>query len=391
MYSDGRFVVLEEKRRKQEEERAAREQAFNTEVASLEKNIKAITSVEGAASAALIEPALRLAELLNFSKPLASVRCYETALVAIRSYSPVNVNMLIRALCGTAAALVRLDRTNEAEDSLREAIASANADQSVNAEGIAAAFSQLSEIEEARGNHEAALEHLVHWFNALERKTKAVLHVERYSALLVKADRHEEAIYALSNALETGYRVDLFRQRLLYQLAQVYGLINRVEDEECALKEAWIASSASDEEAQAEEWLRAFYKKEGRLRPTGVAQSFPVFVVSNRNWQQPYNHWILRRSPYRIHYGLIKFDVPWSEVVKRGRTTRADLLHISDEVCAEAPTKDMLHSMKIIADLKRLIWHRHEADKRNLNMLRDENGVKYWSIPKYGRSEALQD
>jgi esterase/lipase superfamily enzyme len=167
--------------------------------------------------------------------------------------------------------------------------------------------------------------------------------------LLVDANRYGEAIDVLRNTLKTGYRVSEydFRQQILYRLADIYGLMNKFDAEENVLQEAWLvsASSPSQEEA-AEEKLRNFYRRHGRLKPTGVAQSIPLFAVSCRNWRQEYKAWVQREHIYKIHYGIIKFDLPWSEVVKKGRSTRADLVHIVDNSCASEPSSEMLDAIK---------------------------------------------
>jgi hypothetical protein len=143
MYVEDPFGA-QEKLRKWEDEKAAREAEFNVEVASLQDSIKRIVSVDGVTATTLIEPALRLAGLLEYSKPDASLKYYESASVAIRSQSSINEDLLVRSLCGKANALERLSREEEAGNALREAVAIASESRSATPNTIATAFYQLS-------------------------------------------------------------------------------------------------------------------------------------------------------------------------------------------------------------------------------------------------------
>jgi esterase/lipase superfamily enzyme len=340
----------QEKLRNWEKEESARKAEFNAEVASLEGRIKRVVAIDGVTAAAMVDPTLRLADLLEHSKPRASLKNYESALAAIRSQSPTNDDLLLRALCGKANALEKLSREDEAWNALREAVTISSKSRSAAPKTIATALCQLSVIEERRKNFDAALSLLSSWFRTLDGAgiEKPISHARRYSSLLVNAKRHGEAIDVLLNTLKTGYAVNEydFRQQLLYQLAHVYGLISRFDAEESVLQEAWIISSPSPTQEEAEKQLRNFYHRHGRFNPTGVAQRIPLFAVSCRNWRQTYKLWVQSKHIYKIHYGIILFDLPWSEVIKKGRSTRADLVHIVDESCVDEPSAEMLDVIK---------------------------------------------
>jgi esterase/lipase superfamily enzyme len=341
-----------------EEEREKAHKKWEQEYRAKKDDLELIRAVilrkEGATSAELVSPTIELADHIGFRDANKAKRLYAEAIEIIEAQTPVDSKRLIAALSRLAELEMRALDHRQALIKLEKAERIVEGSEIVEGDLVTGVYSLLSECQEKVGAYKAALDSMLAWSKKCEAAgvRKRAFDIKRLAKLQMRLDLAEDALATLENGLCNGLFIYRWETTaLLEQLVDVCRRMGRLDAEESYLKEVWKTNADEfgawhERTTKAAAELRRFYERTGMVTPKGIAQSIPIFVVSNRNWQMPHREWAASGKTYRAHYGRLKFHLPWSEVTKRGRPTDPALIEIDDEVFGERAAERVLEAVR---------------------------------------------